>query len=79
MDVVCEDAEFLDGYAQMPRMLAPPYTNQTYISKMDAVKKRRSQRANQSIIRDKFSSSLPPAKNLATTGASIAASPRNKP
>ena len=41
--------QLLDGYAQMPRMIAPPYSNQKLMNQIDAVKKRRAQRANHQI------------------------------
>lgn len=64
----------------MPRMVAPPYANQKLLTQVDIVRKRRAQRANQSIQREKLRSVAPIAtttSSLANTGASmIGTSPR---
>lgn len=59
----------LDGYAQMPRMIAPPYSNQKLVTQVDAVRKRRARVANQSIQRERLNASLP--QSLANAGGSI--------
>ena len=48
----------LDGYAQMPRMIAPPYSNSKLQTHIDGVRKQRAQRANNSIQRERMNSSL---------------------
>ena len=45
----CPQQQRLDGYAQMPRMIAPPYANKQLLIKRDRVTKRRALRANNSV------------------------------
>ena len=66
----------LDGYAQMPRMIAPAYANQKHQTQTDGVRKKRARQAIQTIQRDRMNISLPPANTLSTMGASsITATP----
>ena len=50
-------------------MVAPPYVNTKLLTQMDIVRKRRAQKANMAIQRERANSSLPPS--LINTGASI--------
>ena len=67
----------LDGYAQMPRMVAPPYANTQLQTHIDGVRRRRAMRANASIMREK-GKNLPPLSSLTATGASIATTPKKQ-
>ena len=58
----------------MPRMIVPPYQNKQLGLQVDAVKKRRAQMANTSILRERMKAgSVPP---ISATVASISATPK---
>ena len=54
----------------MPRMLAPPYQNAQHSITVDAVKKRRAQRSNNSMLHEKMQLNMPPL-TLTHTGAQL--------
>ena len=51
-------SQLLDGYAQMPRMIAPPYQNERLLVHTDFVKRRRAHRANNSLYREQKNASM---------------------
>lgn len=61
----------------MPRMIAPPYSNHHLLTHTDAVRKRRAHVANNAVLKSRLNQSIP-VETLASTGISIATSPRDK-